>query len=90
MRSDNAERFKELLIWLTSIKATEDDFVRWENWNSSWKEQILRVVGDRDAVTKGFIICGFVTILGSVNWSILEKMETTSMNLFSVTGLRSI
>jgi hypothetical protein len=52
MRSDNAERFKELLIWLTSIKATEDNFVRWENWNSSWKEKILDVVGDRNNVTK--------------------------------------
>jgi hypothetical protein len=52
MQSENAERFKELLIWLTSIKATEDNFVRWENWNSSWKEKILHVVGDRDAVTK--------------------------------------
>jgi hypothetical protein len=55
MTPANATRFKELLIWLTSIIATKDDFSwrkKWEDWKNPWKEKILQVVGDRSAVTK--------------------------------------
>jgi hypothetical protein len=52
MTLENAERFKELLILITGVIAIEDGFVRWEDWDNSWKEKILRVVGDRSAVTE--------------------------------------
>jgi hypothetical protein len=52
MDPDNAQRFKEMLIWATSIVATKTDFDCWETWTDPWKEGILCVVGDRGAVTK--------------------------------------
>jgi hypothetical protein len=53
MLPENAQRFKELLIWITIIIALRDDsFDKWEDWKNPWKEQILHVVGDRSNVTK--------------------------------------
>jgi hypothetical protein len=52
MRPDNAQRFKEMLIWGTSVIATKTDFDRWDTWANPWKEKILRVVGNRENVTK--------------------------------------
>jgi hypothetical protein len=52
MRSDNAQRFKEMLILITGVIAIEDDFGSWGTWYNPWQEKILRVVGDQNNVTK--------------------------------------
>jgi hypothetical protein len=82
MHPDNAQRFKELLIWLTSIKATEDSFDKWDTWNSKYKELILTIIGDRNNVTIDmfhyFQFCYELVVGKSIGIGIQEKSFSTS------------